>query len=83
MKWRRRPRSGDLIDRRGAHPTGGGLGGLPITRMGIPGLLILGLMIFLGGNLFASNPDREWVARALRNGSGHELQLCWRRTCSP
>src|SRR5688572_16672742 len=52
MKWRRRPRSGDLIDRRGARPTSGGLGGLPITRMGIPGLLILGLMIFLGGNLF-------------------------------
>ena len=52
MKWRRRPRSGDLIDRRGARPTGGGLGGLPITRMGLPGLLILGLMIFLGGNLF-------------------------------
>ena len=52
MKWRRRPRSGDLIDRRGARPSGGGLGGLPITRMGLPGLLILGLMIFLGGNLF-------------------------------
>lgn len=52
MKWRRRPRSGDLIDRRGARPSGGGFGGLPITRMGLPGLLILGLMIFLGGNLF-------------------------------
>ncbi|MFP5351008.1 MAG: neutral zinc metallopeptidase [Actinomycetota bacterium] len=52
MKWRRRPRSGDLIDRRGARPSGGGLGGLPIARMGLPGLLILGLMIFLGGNLF-------------------------------
>ena len=52
MKWRRRPRSGDLIDRRGARPSGGGLGGLPITRMGLPGLLILGLMLFLGGNLF-------------------------------
>lgn len=52
MRWRRRPRSGDLIDRRGAGPSGGGIGGLPITRMGLPGLLILGLMIFLGGNLF-------------------------------
>ena len=52
MKWRRRPRSGDLIDRRGARPSGGGLGGLPITKMGLPGLLILGLMLFLGGNLF-------------------------------
>lgn len=52
MKWRRRARSGDLIDRRGARSGGGGLGGLPIARMGLPGLLILGLLIFLGGNLF-------------------------------
>lgn len=52
MKWRRRKRSDDLIDRRGARSSGGGIGGLPIGRMGLPGLLILGLMIFLGGNLF-------------------------------
>ena len=57
MKWRKQRRSGDLIDRRGARPSsggglgGGGLGGLPITKMGLPGLLVLGLMIFLGGNV--------------------------------
>lgn len=28
------------------------MSGFPVTRMGIPGLLILGLMIFLGGNVF-------------------------------
>lgn len=52
MKWRRGKRSGDLIDRRGAGPTGGGMSGMSIGKMGIPGLLLLGLMIFLGGNVF-------------------------------
>lgn len=48
MKWRKQRRSGDLIDRRGARPSRGGMGGLPIARMGIPGLLIMGLLFFLG-----------------------------------
>lgn len=52
MKWRRGKRSGDLIDRRGAGPGGGRMSGLPIGKMGIPGLLLIGLMIFLGGNVF-------------------------------
>lgn len=52
MKWRRRrQRSEDLIDRRGAYPAGAGTSGLPIAKMGVPGLLILGLVIFLGGNV--------------------------------
>jgi predicted metalloprotease len=48
VKWRKQRRSGDLIDRRGARPSRGGMGGLPIARMGIPGLLIMGLLFFLG-----------------------------------
>ena len=52
MKWRRGKRSGDLIDRRGAGPSGGGMSGMSIGKMGVPGLLLLGLMIFLGGNVF-------------------------------
>lgn len=51
MKWRPRRRSGDLIDRRGARPSRGGMGRLPITRMGLPGLLIMGLLLFFGGNV--------------------------------
>lgn len=51
MKWRRGRRSGDLIDRRGARPSGGGLGGLPIAKMGLPGLLIMGLLLFFGGDI--------------------------------
>lgn len=57
MKWRRGKRSGDLIDRRGAGPSGGGMSGLPIGKMGIPGLLLIGLMIFLGGNVFDGGGD--------------------------
>ena len=57
MKWRRGKRSGDLIDRRGASPSGGGMSGLPIGKMGIPGLLLIGLMIFLGGNVFDGGGD--------------------------
>lgn len=40
MKWRRKKRSGSLIDRRGAGPTGGGDGGFPIPMGGGGGLPI-------------------------------------------
>ena len=53
MRWRRRQRSGDLIDARGRSGSMGRMGGLPIPmggRMGIPALLAIALMIFLGGN---------------------------------
>ena len=70
MKWRRRPRSGDLIDRRGARSSGGGLGGLPITRMGLPGLLILGLIVFLGGNVFDGGGGTGSILEQLEGAQG-------------
>lgn len=71
MKWRRRKRSGDLIDRRGARSSGaGGLGGLPITKMGIPGLLILGLIIFLGGNVFDGGGGAGSILDQLEGAQG-------------
>jgi len=71
MRWRRRRRSGDLIDRRGAGPSGGrGMAGLPIARMGLPGLLILGLMIFLGGNLFDGGGGAGSILEQLEGAQG-------------
>jgi predicted metalloprotease len=58
VKWKRRIRSDDLIDRRGRSGGFGRGGGIPIPlgalgKMGIPGLIILGVILFLnlsGGN---------------------------------
>lgn len=53
VRWRRGPRSDDLIDRRGQTPRGGSMRGIPIPLgamrgLGVPGLLlVLGLIFFL------------------------------------
>ena len=61
VKWKRRQRSDNLIDRRGQSGGGGGFGRIPIPsgsmgglgRMGLPGLiiaiLIIGFLMFTGG----------------------------------
>lgn len=51
MKFRRKYRSRNVIDRRSAAPPGGGLGRLPmgVAGGGIGGILILLLVLFLGG----------------------------------
>jgi uncharacterized protein len=47
MRWRRRKRSGDLVDRRGQRSLGPAAIG---AGVGLPGLLVLLLVLFLGGD---------------------------------
>src|SRR5687767_1718229 len=51
MKWRRKQRSGDLVDRRGAPRFGGGgIGPIAIGGgIGLPALLILAVIFLLNG----------------------------------
>jgi uncharacterized protein len=51
MKWRRGSRSRDVIDRRGAPRSSGSFGSMPAigAGLGIPGLIIVVLIIVLGG----------------------------------
>ncbi|NUP09008.1 MAG: zinc metallopeptidase [Polyangiaceae bacterium] len=53
MRWQRGGRSEDLIDQRGAPAGGRGGGGIPVGKLGIGGIVIVGLLsVILGKNLF-------------------------------
>ena len=50
MKWKRVQRDGGLRDQRSAGGgLGGGLGGLPMGKMGIPAILVIVVVVLLGG----------------------------------
>src|SRR6476659_7504498 len=55
MKWKRVQRDGGLRDQRSAGGgLGGGLGGLPMGKMGIPAILVIVVVVLLcGGNLLS------------------------------
>ena len=72
MKWKRVQRDGGLRDQRSAGGgSGGGLGGLPMGKMGIPAILVIVAVVQprLGPLWFIGLPLNYFVTTGTSNGS--------------